>query len=74
MTRAPLAGRSRALLSVLLIVTVASSASGADGRKGAGKPLRYKTPEGVAFDVTADGLSSVRFKGRDGSDIIYELR
>jgi hypothetical protein len=41
------------------------AAAAAEGKRAAGKPLRYKTPAGVAFEVTADGLSSVRFMGRE---------
>ncbi len=58
----------RAGVLACLALTVAAGAALAEQPEAepaaAGTALSYRTPQGVEFQVTADGLSSIRFAGR----------
>lgn len=51
-------------LLLAVLATLAPFADAAEKKHRPGEPLRHATPAGVAFEVTADGLSSIRYKGR----------
>ena len=48
----------------MMIVAIAGGLSGY-ASAAAAEALTYETPQGVTFVVTADGLSSIRYAGRE---------